>query len=125
MKVKLVRRWGDNQPGNTVDVDDVQGAWLIDHNLGERSPGTATAGAVAPGTGGPDPLASGDGTRRRPATRKGSRTGERAAPVAGSPTSYTPGQPERPAPRPDQGDPEQGAPDSGRRLSQPRHRKTD
>lgn len=93
MKVKLVRRWGNHQPGAIVTVDDTQGAWLVDHHWAERPrhEGRAYHGAVAPGEHGPDPIASGDGTRRAPRTRRGTRTGERAGPIAGSPTQYNAG----------------------------------
>lgn len=93
MQVNLVRRWGNHQPGDKVTVDNVQGRWLVDHHFAETAKGTGSAsqGAVAEGEAGPDPIASGDATRRSMRTRKGSRDGNRAAPVAGSPVTFTPG----------------------------------
>lgn len=100
MKVNLVRRWGPNPAGDTVTVDDVQGRWLLDHHFAVRGKNDTshTAGAVAAGTDGPDVKAGGDATRRYPATRRGNRDGNLAAPVAGSPTSYTAGVETGPAP---------------------------
>lgn len=91
MKVKLARRWGPHPEGHTVDVDDVQGTWLIRHNYGESS-GDVTAPvqvAAAPGTDGPDPLAGGDATRRRPRIPRSK--GSTADPVPGSPPVYRAG----------------------------------
>jgi|SRR5687767_8350008 len=94
MQLLIVRRWGSNLPGDTVNVqDDAQARWLLDNSFAVRKnqPETATAGAAAPGTDGPDTLAGGDHTRRRPATRKGEYPENRAWPVAGSPVPYTAG----------------------------------
>ena len=33
MRVHLVRRWGQHQGGQTVDVGDVQGQWLLDRGF--------------------------------------------------------------------------------------------
>ncbi len=35
MKVTLIRRWSNNRAGATVDVDPIQGAWLIDNGWGK------------------------------------------------------------------------------------------
>lgn len=127
MNVKLVRRWGNHQPGETVKTDDVQGQWLVDHHFAETAKGTgsATAGAAAPGEDGPDPIASGDATRRAPRTRKGDRGGNRAAPVSGSPISYTPGvapaSTDDASAAADQASSDSG--EEGRKLTQPRRRK--
>jgi hypothetical protein len=63
--VFLVRRWGSHDAGQTVEVDDTMAAWLTGNNIGERpdAPGTASAGALAPGTDGADLRAGGDVTR--------------------------------------------------------------
>lgn len=92
MNVRLLRRWGSALPGDTVQVDRVQGQWLVDNAYGVSTGIVAPSqAAAAPGTDGPDPLAGGDSTRRFPATVKGSREGNRAAPVSGSPTQFTAG----------------------------------
>lgn len=95
MKLYLVRRWGSNQPGSTVSVEDeAQARWLLDHNFAQRTKtsDSASSGAAAPGSDGPDPRAGGDGTRRRPTSMKSSDTREnRAWPVAGSPVQYNAG----------------------------------
>lgn len=68
MKVKLVRRWGLHKAGESVDVSDSQGAWLIQHSYA-ASAGDLVApsqAAAMPGANGPDPLAGGDATRLRP-----------------------------------------------------------
>lgn len=93
MKVNLVRRWGPHRAGMTVEVDDTQGRWLLDHHFAEKAgaEGSASAGAAASGTDGPDPRAGGDATRRYPQTVKGDRGGNRASAVSGSPTAYTAG----------------------------------
>lgn len=97
--VKLVRRWGSHEPGQTVDVDDTMAAWLVGTHHAEAPdrPGTARAGVVAPGTDGADLRMGGDLSRPGvPQTRKAPRyngeTGDagenyanRAAPVAGAP----------------------------------------
>lgn len=87
-EVQLVRRWGAHQPGETVDVDEQMCAWLVDNSFGEtdETKGSATSGAAAPGTDGPDPRAGGDSTRLRMTSEvKGSREGERARSVGGNP----------------------------------------
>lgn len=94
MKLLIVRRWGSAVPGETVTVDDeLQARWLLDNHFAERTnqPGSSTAGAIAPGTDGPDQLAGGDHTRRRPETRKAEYGPNRARPVSGSPVAYTAG----------------------------------
>jgi len=91
----LVRRWGQNPAGQTLTVeDDSQAAWLLDHNYAQRTKTStsASAGAAAPGTDGPDLLAGGDGSRRRPmATPSSDKRPNRAVPVAGSPVQYNAG----------------------------------
>jgi hypothetical protein len=74
--VKLVRRWGSHEPGQTVEVDDTMAAWLVGTHHAEAPdrPGTARAGVVAPGTDGPDLRMGGDLSRPGvPQTRKASR----------------------------------------------------
>jgi hypothetical protein len=91
MEIKLVRRWGSRPAGETVEVDDAQGHWLIDTAFGVR-PGDEERsrhggpGRTYPGGGGPDNLAGGDPTRLRPTdSPKGPRDGERARRVNGAP----------------------------------------
>lgn len=93
MQVKLLRRWGNNQPGDTVQVDDTQGRWLVDHAFGTAAGVQAPEqAAFMPGEDGADPLASGDGTRRgNPAMVKGPRRDNNALPVPGSPVQYNVG----------------------------------
>jgi hypothetical protein len=87
VRIKLIRRWGPTPAGESVDVDPIQGRWLIDHAFGTAKGEPAPAQkAFAPGEAGPDPLASGDGTRRGvPAMVKGERRDNDAAPLPGSP----------------------------------------
>lgn len=92
MRVQLLRRWGSHQAGDTVDVDNTTGHWLLDHALGETSSAPAHQAAAAPGTDGADPVISGDATRRRGVAFK--RTTHNEGPigaVAGSPTQYNAG----------------------------------
>jgi hypothetical protein len=94
MQLLIVRRWGSNLPGDKVNVTDAtQARWLLDNSFATHpnQPESATSGAAAPGTHGPDIKAGGDHTRRRPATRKGVYPENRAWPVAGSPVPYTAG----------------------------------
>lgn len=94
MKLQIVRRWGTNQPGNSVDVaDSAQARWLLDNSYAVRAnqPETAYGNAAAPGAAGPDPLAGGDHTRRRPATRKAEYGHNRALPTPGAPVQYNMG----------------------------------
>ena len=93
-KLVIVRRWGSHKPGETVDVQDEQQTnWLLFNHFAERSNQleAATAGAAAPGTDGPDPLAGGDYTRRRPNTRKAEYGPNRALPIPGAPVQYNMG----------------------------------
>jgi hypothetical protein len=99
MRVTLVRRFGDHQPGATVDVDDTTGHWLVGLNYGTadglREP---KQNAAAPGTHGPDPLAGGDPTRLYGhAAPSVERRPNHALPVPGSPVQYNrgvaPGEP--------------------------------
>ena len=91
----IVRRWGHHQPGTSVTVEDeLQARWLLDNHFAEpgKGDGSATAGAVAPGTDGADPRAGGDHTRRRPITqRKVPRHEGQIGPVAGAPRQYNAG----------------------------------
>lgn len=93
MRVKLIRRWGPNPAGESVDVDPVQGRWLVQHAFGRASGVTAPSqDAAAPGTDGPDPLAGGDATRRGPmVTQKAERRPNNAFPVDGAPVQYNAG----------------------------------
>lgn len=95
MKVVLLRRWGSSQPGTSVEVDAVQARWLVDNAYGTAAGITAPdQGSVAPGTDGPDPLAS-VAARPRPVTRRGPYKTNRALPVEGSPVQYNAGVAER------------------------------
>jgi hypothetical protein len=79
MQVKLTRRWAVHRAGQSVEVSDSQGRWLIQHNYAESS-GDVRAPeqeAAAPGGNGPDPLAGGDATRRRPRITRPERDPER------------------------------------------------
>lgn len=92
MRVRLIRRWGPNQAGQSVDVDPVQGRWLIQYGYGTASgePAPSQAAAAA-GEDGPDPLAGGDATRLGPpAAVKGPRRSNNAAPLSGSPAAPAP-----------------------------------
>src|SRR4051812_18814197 len=64
-EVTLVRRWGSNAAGSTVDVTDTEAAWLVGSHYASED-GTdhdARAGSVAPGTDGADLRAGGDLSR--------------------------------------------------------------
>jgi hypothetical protein len=63
-KVKLARRWGSNKAGSTVEVSQSKADFLKGIGWTEDGP-VMNADAVAPGTDGPDPIISGDPTRRR------------------------------------------------------------
>lgn len=95
MKLYLVRRWGPNPAGQNITVDDPEQAkWLLDHNYAQRTKTSTSAsdGAAAPGTDGPDLRAGGDGSRRRPvATPSSDKRENRAIAVAGSPVQYNAG----------------------------------
>lgn len=91
MKVTLVRRWGPHRAGQSVEVDAVQGAWLIQHSYA-ASAGDVQAPAqpaVAEGAHGADPLAGGDATRRRPRVPRSQ--GSTAVQAAGSSPTYRAG----------------------------------
>lgn len=87
-EIKLVRRWGSHQAGETVEVDDAQGQWLLDTSFGVR-PGQEENSRH--GGEGVDPRAKGDlagadPTRRRmTSSPKSPREGERAGRVQGAP----------------------------------------
>lgn len=88
MKVTLVRRWGPYRAGRTVEVDNVQGTWLVQHNYATAADVAAPAQvAVAEGAHGADPLAGGDATRLRPKVSKGTDPADpaRVRPVTGAP----------------------------------------
>lgn len=93
MQVKLLRRWGNHQPGETVQTDQSMGRWLVDHAFGTATGVQAPdQAAFMPGADGPDPLASGDGTRRgNPVMVKRERRDNNAMPVPGSPVQYNVG----------------------------------
>jgi hypothetical protein len=91
MKVKLVRRWGHRAAGTSVDVDEVQAAWLIQHSYAASS-GAVLAPvqvAAAEGAHGADPLAGGDATRLRPHVPRS--TGSTAEQATGSSPTYRAG----------------------------------
>lgn len=91
MNVTLSRRWGQHRAGESVDVSDSQGQWLIQHNYAE-SAGDIVAPvqvAAAPGAHGPDPLAGGDATRLRPRVPRSE--GSTAAQAPGSSPTYRAG----------------------------------
>ena len=94
-KVKLARRWGPYREGRTVDVDDVQAAWLVQHNYGESS-GDLKAPEQEPaaeGSHGADPLAGADGSRRRPRSIRSTRDHSEGQiqQAEGSPPAYRAG----------------------------------
>lgn len=90
-QVKLVRRYGHRQPGETVELDKTEAEWLIGigHAVrpGQEAAGTSTGtGRVHPGTDGPDPALGGDPSRLRMRSEvKSPRGGERAGRVQGAP----------------------------------------
>ena len=96
----LVRRWGQQDAGSTVDVDDVTGEWLVKNSYASEdgSEDAARAGARAPGTDGADLRAGGDVSRGGGMQIvRGGRDGERAghvegAPRAGGPVYRTPAE---------------------------------
>ena len=73
--VKIVRRWGSNQPGEVVELSETEANWLVGIGFGEdpRHEGHSTANSKAPGTDGPDPRAGGDPTRRRMTSARSAR----------------------------------------------------
>jgi len=74
--VQLVRRWGSHESGSTVEVDDTMAAWLLGNHYAEEQgkEGTASAGALAPGSHGADLRAGGDLSRPgRPQWSRGPR----------------------------------------------------
>jgi hypothetical protein len=94
VKVKLLRRWGPHSAGQTVEVDDVQGRWLVQHNFGEADKvASPKQQPAAEGAHGADPLAGGDATRRRPSIPRPTRDASvnRAAPGEGVPPTYRAG----------------------------------
>lgn len=93
MQVKLLRRWGQHDAGDTVKVDNTQGRWLVAHALGTATGVQAPMQeAAAPGSDGSDPVISGDATRLgTPAFQKAPRRDNGALPVEGSPVQYNNG----------------------------------
>ena len=86
--LKLIRRWGQQDAGSTVDVDDTTAAWLVGNSYAsaDGSEDVARAGARAPGVDGADLRAGGDVSRGGGMQIvRGGRGGERAGRVAGSP----------------------------------------
>jgi len=71
--VLLVRRWGSHDAGQSVKVDDTMADWLLGNHYAEEQgkEGTASAGVLAPGSGGADLRAGGDISR--PGTPRWSR----------------------------------------------------
>jgi hypothetical protein len=95
VKVKLIRRWSSHRAGESVEVSDSQGTWLIQHSYAASS-GDVLApsqAAAMPGADGPDPLAGGDATRLRPRSMRSDR--DKAEGVLGaapkSSPAYRPG----------------------------------
>jgi len=93
VNVKLLRRWGSHPAGESVQVDDEQARWLVQHAYGTAKGITAAPqNAAAPGTDGPDPSAGGDWSRQgRPVAIKGARRDNNALPVDGAPRQYNAG----------------------------------
>jgi hypothetical protein len=74
-EVKIVRRWGSHQPGETVDLDETQARWLVGLKYAEdpNNEGTANPDGKANGEFGPDPLAGADPSRWRMTSAKSAR----------------------------------------------------
>lgn len=71
-KVKLARRWGPNKAGSTVEVSEAKAAFLQGIGWTDGAP-VLNEDGVRPGSDGPDPIISGDPTRRRIAITKPER----------------------------------------------------
>lgn len=77
MRVGLVLRWGSHAPGTAVEVDDVQGAWLVEKGLGRAVapvPAASSVKIMENETQGEEPS-----TRRGPGTGKGTSRRTRKA----------------------------------------------
>lgn len=87
-QVKIVRRWGSHQPGETVEVDKTTANWLVGIRVAEdpNNPGTSRHTPLHASGNGVDQSAGGDPTRVRLTNfNKADRGGNRAAGVAGRP----------------------------------------
>ena len=82
--VTLTRRWGQHKAGSKVEVPQSKADFLVGIGFAEGS-FVYNEASVSPGTDGPDPIVSGDPTRRRPRVVRGNREGNLALPAAGSP----------------------------------------
>lgn len=85
-KVKLSRRWGSRQAGSTVEVSEARAAFLKGIGWTDDTV-VLSADGVRPGENGPDPIVSGDPTRRRPVIQAQERdeSVNRAQAVDGAP----------------------------------------
>lgn len=86
MNVTLIRRWGPNRAGASVDVDTTMGQWLISHGFGVA--GRSSAAKHAADSTSDDALAGGDPTRGRAVTVKSPRGDNPAADQPGAPSPY-------------------------------------
>jgi hypothetical protein len=87
-QVKIVRRWGSHQPGETVEVDKTTATWLVGIRIAEdpNNPGTSRHTPLHASGNGVDQSAGGDPTRwRLTSFDKGDRGGNRAGRVQGAP----------------------------------------
>lgn len=93
-RIKLARRWGSNPAGKSVDVSESRAAFLKGIGWTDDSPVMNEEG-VAPGGDGPDPVISGDPTRRRMTVPKPERDEDvnRAAPGKNVPPTLRPMSP--------------------------------
>lgn len=90
MKIHLLQRFGDHKPGETIDVDEVTGRWLVGINRGTaRGVPSPLQGAAAPGGHGSDLTAS--AAPPRPIDQRAPRSHNVALPVPGSPLQYNAG----------------------------------
>lgn len=63
-KITLTRRWGPHRAGSSVEVSTTKAAFLKGIGWTDDTP-VVNDGGVRPGSDGPDPVVSGDPTRRR------------------------------------------------------------
>lgn len=87
-EVTLIRRWGSHDAGQTVDVTEEEGRFLLGNHYASEdgSDDAARAGSRAPGTDGADLRAGGDISRGGGMqVIRGGRDGNRAGRVDGAP----------------------------------------